>query len=616
MTIFGDLGLFLWRLLPGNPIVVRVVATGGKRTRHMWARFFYLAVLFVVMLFAGGALFGGTTSLADLAKNSTRIFVIVSGVQLALMSFVAPIFTAGAITQERDSNTFDILLTTPLSNAQIVLGSLLSRLFFVWMLLLSGLPIFCITMIYGGVTAYEVFQSFALAASTGLLTGAMAISIAMLKIGTRRTIFAFFLGIAMYLLGVGALGWSGYFAVPEAPPSTSLPGLQMSQLAPFHPFLALAVVTGQTPAPPAADVARYGWPWAWLYAQPHAAYIVLTTLASVGLVVLSLLFVRRGQKEGETTWWTQITSIFATHRAGERSHAPRRVWGNPIAWREAVTRGTALTRNLMRWGFIAGGLALGFFLLTAYDQGWLNLQTPGGIPQPAEMRSWLTVIVWIELAIILLVVTNTAAGTLTRERESQTMEILLTTPLTSHYIVAGMLQGLVRFTIPLIAVPTGTVLIFVLADLLRPGPDVLSIEALVLLPLVLVAYCALAAIVGLHFSLTATRTVRAVMISTTIVLGGNGLLWACGLAMGSTGAQTAAVVLPFTPFPAVQAILDVPALFGVGATTTAGQLMETRLLRLVTTLVAAAVYLGITFALYQNMVKNFDRVIRAQSAST
>ncbi|MCH8142939.1 MAG: hypothetical protein IH908_15220 [Proteobacteria bacterium] len=49
-----------------------------------------------------------------------------------------------------------------MTDAQIVLGSLMSRLYFVWVLLLSGLPIFCITMIYGGVTTAEVFESFGL----------------------------------------------------------------------------------------------------------------------------------------------------------------------------------------------------------------------------------------------------------------------------------------------------------------------------------------------------------------------------------------------------------------------------------------------------------------------
>ncbi len=68
--------------------------------------------------------------LAELAGTSAMLFQRMSYLQLMLVALLAPIFTAGAITQEKDSQTYDILLSTPLTNGQIVLGSLLSRLFF------------------------------------------------------------------------------------------------------------------------------------------------------------------------------------------------------------------------------------------------------------------------------------------------------------------------------------------------------------------------------------------------------------------------------------------------------------------------------------------------------
>ena len=52
---------------------------------------------------------------------------------------------------------------TPLTNAQIVLGSLFSRLYYVVALLLSGAPVFAITLLYGGVTASSIVLSFAIA---------------------------------------------------------------------------------------------------------------------------------------------------------------------------------------------------------------------------------------------------------------------------------------------------------------------------------------------------------------------------------------------------------------------------------------------------------------------
>jgi ABC-type transport system involved in multi-copper enzyme maturation permease subunit len=611
MGVLKDISLWLWRLLPANPILVRVVSAGGKRTRHLWARVLYLVVLFVVMLVVTTNMLK-SASLVELAKQSTNTFMYVSLVQLFMMSFIAPVFTAGAITQEKDANTFHILLTTPLSNAQIVLGSLFSRIFFVWVLLLAGLPIFCITMIYGGVTTAEVFQSVGLAACTGLVTGALAITISVVRVGTRRTIFSFFLGVAVYIVALGVYGLSPYGWLTEASVATGQT-FKMSWLAPIHPFLALLVVTGQTPAPPMSHVAHYGWPWSWLLANPHYGYMWITTLASAAMILLSLFFVRRGAKEGEQTWVTRIRGFFArSDMNGERRQKPRRVWKNPIAWREAATRASAAGRSAMRWVFIIGGILAGIILLIAHEQGWGALDPA----KPSVTRAWLYAMTWIELAVILLVVTNTAATTLTREKESLTMELLLTTPLTSKYIIAGMLRGLVSFVIPLISVPAVTLLLFVIADFFHDsGARVTTPEALVMVPLLMTAFAAIAAMVGLQFSLLSKKTVQAVMISTAIVMGGSGLLAGCALALMQGGEMIAAVVLPFTPFHAVQSLIDYEVVFknrsgAAGAAT----LVTVRVVRLVTSVIAVAVYAAITYSLYNNMVRNFDMTVRRQSA--
>jgi ABC-type transport system involved in multi-copper enzyme maturation permease subunit len=623
MGVLRDIGAWLWHLLPANPILVRVVSGGSKRSRHLWARLIYLVVLVAVFVLGGGLLIrAGERSLADLAKQATQTFMLVSMVQLFLMSLIAPIFCAGAITQEKDANTYHILLATPLSNAQIVLGALFSRMYFVWVLLLSGLPIFCITMIYGGVTTTEIFESFGLAACTGLVTGALAITISFLKIGTRRTIFAFFVGVGVYLVAVGLLGLSAYGQLAQAPAVTtffdSARQYRMSWLAPLHPFLALMVVTGQTPAPDPAAVHAYGWPARWLLAYPQYGYMVLTTLASTVMVLLSLACVRRGAREGELTLLTRLADLLLPGRARAQRRKPRRVWRNPIAWREAETRASAGGRSVLRLLFNAAGLTCGVALLIAYHSGTWG----AGPAAAAQVRAWLTPLVWIELAVVLLVVTSTAATTLTREKESLTIELLLSTPLTSRYIIAGMLQGLVRLVVPLIGVPAVTVALFALIDLLPlEAAAVVTIEAVLLIPLQMTAFAALAAMVGLHFSLLSKKTVQAVMMSTAIVMGAAGLLTACGLAMRGTNPTVAALVLPFTPLWGVQALLDPWAAANAATTTSSGPgaltpdaLMIFRATRAVSALAASALYLAVTYALYNGMVRGFDMTVRRQTA--
>lgn len=617
MGVLNDIALWLWRLAPANPILVRVVSMGGKRPRHLWVRFGYLAALFVVIILFGGSMFEAQrTSLADLAKKSTTTFFWVSTLQLFLMSFIAPIFTAGAITQEKDSNTFHILLTTPLSSAQIVLGSLLSRLYFVWVLLVSGLPIFGIIMLYGGVTPAEVFQSFAIAAATGFVTGSLAIFISISRVGTQRTILWFFVGVAVYLLGLGAIGqtvWGQLSVAPMGVSSiySSFQGLRMSWLAPIHPFLALFEVTGVTPAPSPADVFDYGWPARWMLSSPAYAYVTNMSLISIGLILASLFFVRRGAKEGESNLLTRMRGRITRSDGDERRRAPRRVWNDPIAWREAATRASAGGRSGIRWAFVAIGALFAFVLLWAYERGQWGMNPA----VPDTGRAWLTAVVWIEFATILLLITNTAATALTREKESQTMELLLTTMLTSKSIVSGLLRGLMSFALPMLIVPGFTVLVFAVADLFRPaGQTVTSLEGAFLVFLLATAFCSLAAIVGMLFSLTSKRNVQSIMLSTAVVLPAAGLLWACGMMLGKIGPVAAAILGPFSPFMALMICVDHFSAFSVLSQPDAVTLNTVRITRIVTALIAVVVYAGLTWSVYGHMVRSFDRTVRRQSA--
>src|SRR5205814_4361868 len=167
---------YFWRLIPANPILLRVVQAGGKRKRDLLIRCAYLGILLFlgIFLLLQSASSLASASLSDLSKQSSEIFYFMSYAQLALVALLAPIFTAGAITQEKDSQTYDILLSTPLTNGQIVLGSLLSRLFFVIALLVSGVPIFAIIRVFGGVANWSIIMSFLIAAATAFVTGAMA----------------------------------------------------------------------------------------------------------------------------------------------------------------------------------------------------------------------------------------------------------------------------------------------------------------------------------------------------------------------------------------------------------------------------------------------------------
>lgn len=600
--IIHDIGLSFWRLLPANPIVIRVVQMGSKRAQHLWLRAGYLLVLLFVMLAAQLANPQTGSSLTALAKSSSQVFTYISILQLAMICMLAPIFTAGAISQEKDAETFNVLLTTPLSNAQIVLGSLLSRLFFVVVLLISGLPIFCITMIYGGVVADQIFLSFGIAACTALLTGSLAILISVIKIGTRTTVFSFYAGIGLYVLAGFVVGlWPGSH-VPESIPQGGTEG--MTWLAPFHPIWALLVALKLTLVPDAPMVAGYVWPLNRILAAPHYAYMLLTLIASSGIVAFSTIFVRRGIKQGEVGWWSKLLRRKAVppDEEGKRRRC-RRVWSNPVAWREAVTKGSPASSRLACYSFMLCGAAAGLALLIQYGSGDLPL---------ASARLWLAGLIAVEFVIVMLMGVNTAAMAITREREAGTIELLLTTPLTSRYIILGKLRGLVSFTLPLLAVPAATVLAAALYDLARQVPaPIVFLESALVLPVLLVVYSSFACMVGLYMSLKCTRSIQAVLISVGILVAVAFGLALCGVGVWNMGTISAAIS-PLTFVMSIVALIDPVRLSGSAPGAAAVPAATVRPLLVIGSAIAAGLYGAIVAGIYKTMVRDFDMTLRKQ----
>ena len=130
---------WMLRLVPLNPIAVRLVGNGSKRQLHNYIRSVYLAVLILVLLWMllgkSGFGSGGVLSYRALAEAGASSFVAIAYLQIALICILAPVFMASAIAQESNPKTWDIILTTPLTTAQIVLGNLFGRLLFVLALL-------------------------------------------------------------------------------------------------------------------------------------------------------------------------------------------------------------------------------------------------------------------------------------------------------------------------------------------------------------------------------------------------------------------------------------------------------------------------------------------------
>lgn len=122
-----------------------------------------------------------------------------------LLLFVAPIISMGSIAGEKSRGTIELLLTSPLSFTQLILGKYAALLAFLTVMFAPTLIYFIYLQQLGGVTFGQVFAGYL----GGLLLGAAALSIGIFVSAlTRNQIIAAFgsFGLIMIFWIIDAAG--------------------------------------------------------------------------------------------------------------------------------------------------------------------------------------------------------------------------------------------------------------------------------------------------------------------------------------------------------------------------------------------------------------------------
>jgi ABC-type transport system involved in multi-copper enzyme maturation permease subunit len=612
------------RLGPTNPIAVRLVQNGSRRARHLYIRGGYLGALIVVLLYALLVQArGDELSYQQLALAGSVSFKYIAYLQIALICILAPVFMAGAIAQEADPKTWDILLTTPLSAGQIVLGNLLGRLFFILALLFSSLPLFAVTQYFGGVPGESIFASYLIAAGAAVLVGAMAIALSVSRLVGRRAVFAFYVGVISYL----AVTWgidSLYFR-----------GAGVSYMTAINPFLALTALLDPTGYPRARAGTTTGLA-SWFLESPVTTWCLLSGGVSLLLTFVSVITVRLGGfvaitgstgsagGSGAVPWYRRLFGLGA---AGAETRPARSVWANPITWREAAARNATLGRIAARWSFIVAGLLMGAAIIAFYHTGTLTT---------ADFRGTLLYVLVGELAVIALVAVNMSATCVSREREDGTLDLLLTTPITPSMYLAGKLKGIIAYILPLLAVPLGTLLLAGLYVLLnglgRAGgvavqftpmmgrgrnaapatpidiPAILPESALVV-ALVTVPFIAFCIIIGMQWSLKSKGTIASVMGTVGVVAVIAGTIGLCAWHAGQDIPSIGPVLSSLGPASAIFAGLQPEDALSRTINDTQN-LTPARVGLAIGALIAAAVYSAVVYGMHASMVRTFDMTVR------
>lgn len=119
---------------------------------------------------------GVGTSMANASASvGQAIFALLSVFQLLLVAFIAPAFTAGAISLEREKQTLDLLVTTPMRPGAIVIGKLLAALAFVFLMIVAAIPVSALVLMYGGATRDDILRQQLILFTTAIGFGVIGV---------------------------------------------------------------------------------------------------------------------------------------------------------------------------------------------------------------------------------------------------------------------------------------------------------------------------------------------------------------------------------------------------------------------------------------------------------
>src|SRR4029079_17864363 len=103
--------------------------------------------------------FGGSSAFASAAIGQ-GIFAALLMLMTLQVVFLAPSSTAGAISLEREKQTLELLITTPISSVAIVIGKLLSALVYVFLLIAASVPLMAVVFVFGGVGPEDIVRGY------------------------------------------------------------------------------------------------------------------------------------------------------------------------------------------------------------------------------------------------------------------------------------------------------------------------------------------------------------------------------------------------------------------------------------------------------------------------
>ena len=433
-----------------GPIFEKELRVSSRRRRNYFLRFAYIAAL-TAFVFGGWLSFTAAGFASPLfrasrmAEAGKAITAYIVWYQFCATQLLALVMLANAISAEIYKRTLAVLMTTPITASQIVLGKLLGKLIQMLLLLALSLPVLAVVRSFGGITAGFVPASLLITLAALFFVGSLSLALSTC-VRQAHTVIIYALVLCAILYGaLPALARS------LASSGSAWPSLNFFALY-LNPFAMLYQRTQQMTSP--------------LAAAPTASlglHLALMTAASAILLVLATIIVRNvgmRQAAGQTLSPRRQRPFFSRKAASDSPRANsriRRVKGQPIIWKEFQLgfRARQSLTNLLA-AIILALVIIGFYIACL---------AKGFFDEPITHVAFVLGFFFLAL----LRTASVAASSITAEKEARTWPILLTNTLHDSQLVIGKIIGSVARCYPFYLLMALHLLVFTVARSLHPA---------------------------------------------------------------------------------------------------------------------------------------------------
>jgi ABC-type transport system involved in multi-copper enzyme maturation permease subunit len=421
------------RLGPG-PVFVYEWLTTSRRWQLYGLRAGFVGAILIGMMFvwhephrySNGA---RTVSIQTLARYGEELHKTIISIELTLVLLAAPAVTAGAICLDKARGTLDHMLATDLSNAEIVLGKIGVRLVPVIGLTACVFPVTALSGMLGGIDPLALLGSFLTAIACAVLGCSLALTLSVWGRKTHEVLMLTYLILILWL---------------------------------FVPVLALiAAFSFRFPQGPRSVTTSIAWEWIECSNPYYLAFAPYSDPDKVGLTTyvgfLGSCLVVSGLLLGLATRRIRVVALKHLGHPERKAHRGRfdryfqqPKWlasllslsldGNPVLWREWYrSRPSRFLRLVWLFYSVFGVLwvALSVYSITQSLANW----------------ELLAIANMFQVSVGLLLLSVSAATSLAEERVRGSLDVLLSTPMSSQSILAGKWWGTFRQSVYVLAWP-------------------------------------------------------------------------------------------------------------------------------------------------------------------